>query len=36
MLKKVGHILQEYSDFLHEFMTAIKQNYGEKVLIQVA
>uniref|UniRef100_A0A0D9V548 Malic enzyme n=1 Tax=Leersia perrieri TaxID=77586 RepID=A0A0D9V548_9ORYZ len=25
---------QEYSDFLHEFMAAVKQNYGEKVLIQ--
>ncbi|KAK1365341.1 Malic enzyme [Heracleum sosnowskyi] len=25
---------KEYSDFLHEFMTAIKQNYGEKVLVQ--
>ncbi|KAJ4821235.1 Malic enzyme [Rhynchospora pubera] len=25
---------QEYKDFLHEFMTAVKQNYGEKVLIQ--
>ncbi|KAH7651323.1 malate dehydrogenase (oxaloacetate-decarboxylating)(NADP+) protein [Dioscorea alata] len=25
---------QEYADFLHEFMTAVKQNYGEKVLIQ--
>ncbi|XP_073006893.1 NADP-dependent malic enzyme [Typha latifolia] len=25
---------QEYSEFLHEFMTAVKQNYGEKVLIQ--
>uniref|UniRef100_A0A0E0FSH4 Malic enzyme n=3 Tax=Oryza TaxID=4527 RepID=A0A0E0FSH4_ORYNI len=24
----------EYADFLHEFMTAVKQNYGEKVLIQ--
>ncbi|KAL0374400.1 UNVERIFIED_CONTAM: NADP-dependent malic enzyme [Sesamum radiatum] len=24
----------EYYDFLHEFMTAVKQNYGEKVLIQ--
>ncbi|KAL6586240.1 hypothetical protein OROMI_002884 [Orobanche minor] len=24
----------EYSDLLHEFMTAVKQNYGEKVLIQ--
>ncbi|KAM0938283.1 putative malate dehydrogenase (oxaloacetate-decarboxylating) (NADP(+)) [Dioscorea sansibarensis] len=25
---------QEYADFLLEFMTAVKQNYGEKVLIQ--
>ncbi|XWS17329.1 hypothetical protein CRYUN_Cryun33cG0058000 [Craigia yunnanensis] len=25
---------QEYSDLLHEFMSAVKQNYGEKVLIQ--
>jgi malate dehydrogenase (oxaloacetate-decarboxylating)(NADP+) len=25
---------QEYYDFLHEFMSAVKQNYGEKVLIQ--
>lgn len=25
---------QEYYDFLHEFMCAVKQNYGEKVLIQ--
>ncbi|XP_056841756.1 NADP-dependent malic enzyme 2-like [Raphanus sativus] len=25
---------QEYSDFLHEFMRAVKQNYGEKVLVQ--
>ncbi|KAL6972756.1 malate dehydrogenase (oxaloacetate-decarboxylating) (NADP(+)) [Sarracenia purpurea var. burkii] len=25
---------QEYAEFLHEFMTAVKQNYGEKVLIQ--
>ncbi|KAL2238148.1 UNVERIFIED_CONTAM: NADP-dependent malic enzyme [Sesamum indicum] len=25
---------KEYYDFLHEFMTAVKQNYGEKVLIQ--
>ncbi|KAL6523473.1 hypothetical protein OROGR_017076 [Orobanche gracilis] len=24
----------EYFDLLHEFMTAVKQNYGEKVLIQ--
>ncbi|KAH1264103.1 NADP-dependent malic enzyme [Glycine max] len=25
---------QEYSELLHEFMTAVKQNYGEKVLVQ--
>lgn len=25
---------QEYADFVHEFMCAIKQNYGEKVLVQ--
>ncbi|KAL5999645.1 hypothetical protein ACLOJK_037930 [Asimina triloba] len=25
---------KEYADFLHEFMCAVKQNYGEKVLIQ--
>ncbi|CAI9100431.1 OLC1v1025177C1 [Oldenlandia corymbosa var. corymbosa] len=25
---------KEYYDFLHEFMTAVKQNYGEKVLVQ--
>ncbi|RDX87404.1 hypothetical protein CR513_31121, partial [Mucuna pruriens] len=25
---------QEYSELLEEFMTAVKQNYGEKVLIQ--
>ncbi|XP_021900080.1 NADP-dependent malic enzyme [Carica papaya] len=25
---------QEYSELLQEFMTAVKQNYGEKVLIQ--
>ncbi|XP_010536224.1 PREDICTED: NADP-dependent malic enzyme 2 [Tarenaya hassleriana] len=25
---------QEYADFLHEFMCAAKQNYGEKVLVQ--
>ncbi|XP_050216680.1 NADP-dependent malic enzyme [Mercurialis annua] len=25
---------QEYSDLLQEFMSAVKQNYGEKVLIQ--
>ncbi|KAI8013484.1 hypothetical protein LOK49_LG05G00983 [Camellia lanceoleosa] len=24
----------EYAELLHEFMTAVKQNYGEKVLIQ--
>lgn len=27
--------LQEYAELLHEFMTAVKQIYGEKVLIQV-
>lgn len=27
--------LQEYSELLHEFMSAVKQNYGENVLIQV-
>ncbi|KAJ7969546.1 Malic enzyme [Quillaja saponaria] len=25
---------QEYSELLHEFVSAVKQNYGEKVLIQ--
>ncbi|KAI9073609.1 hypothetical protein K1719_044421 [Acacia pycnantha] len=25
---------QEYSKLIHEFMTAVKQNYGEKILIQ--
>ena len=25
---------EEYYELLHEFMTAVKQNYGEKVLIQ--
>ncbi|KAK1575330.1 hypothetical protein Q3G72_028564 [Acer saccharum] len=25
---------QEYAELLHEFMTAVKQNYGEKVLVQ--
>ncbi|XP_042394321.1 NADP-dependent malic enzyme-like [Zingiber officinale] len=25
---------QEYSELLHEFMTSVKQNYGEKILIQ--
>ncbi|OAY78724.1 NADP-dependent malic enzyme [Ananas comosus] len=25
---------QEYADLLQEFMTAVKQNYGEKVLVQ--
>lgn len=27
--------LQEYAELLHEFMTAVKQNYGEKILVQV-
>ena len=26
---------QEYADLLNEFMSAVKQAYGEKVLIQV-
>jgi hypothetical protein len=26
---------QEYDDLVHEFMTATKQLYGEKVLVQV-
>ncbi|GMI86145.1 Arabidopsis thaliana NADP-malic enzyme 4, NADP-malic enzyme 4 [Hibiscus trionum] len=25
---------QEYAELMHEFMTAVKQNYGEKVLVQ--
>ncbi|KAJ7951713.1 Malic enzyme [Quillaja saponaria] len=25
---------QEYAELIHEFMTAVKQNYGEKVLVQ--
>ncbi|EPS64484.1 malic enzyme, partial [Genlisea aurea] len=25
---------QEYAEFLHEFMVAVKKNYGEKVLVQ--
>jgi len=27
---------QEYAEFVHEFMSAVKQNYGEKILIQVS
>lgn len=27
--------IQEYAELLDEFMSAVKQNYGEKVLIQV-
>ncbi len=32
-----SHLLdvQEYDDLVHEFMTATKQAYGEKVLVQV-
>ncbi len=26
---------QEYDDFIEEFMTAVKQAYGEKILVQV-
>ncbi|XP_028778961.1 NADP-dependent malic enzyme [Neltuma alba] len=25
---------QEYTELVHEFMTAVKQNYGEKILVQ--
>ncbi|KAJ8443376.1 hypothetical protein Cgig2_018809 [Carnegiea gigantea] len=25
---------QEYAEFVHEFMSAVKQNYGEKILVQ--
>jgi hypothetical protein len=30
-----SYTAQEYAGFLQEFMSAVKQNYGEKVLIQV-
>jgi malate dehydrogenase (oxaloacetate-decarboxylating)(NADP+) len=31
-----NHFLnQEYSEFLDEFMAAVRQNYGQKVLVQV-
>ncbi|KAF3335057.1 NADP-dependent malic enzyme isoform X2 [Carex littledalei] len=33
-LKQRRVVGQDYKDFLHEFMSAVKQNYGEKVLIQ--
>ncbi|KAF3335058.1 NADP-dependent malic enzyme [Carex littledalei] len=33
-LKQRRVVGQEYRDFLQEFMTAVKQNYGENVLIQ--
>uniref|UniRef100_A0A7N0ZXF9 Malic enzyme n=2 Tax=Kalanchoe fedtschenkoi TaxID=63787 RepID=A0A7N0ZXF9_KALFE len=33
-LKKKRATGQEYYEFLHEFMCAVKQNYGEKILIQ--
>lgn len=35
-MRDCWHYLQEYADLLDEFMSAVKQNYGEKVLIQVA
>lgn len=28
-------LIQEYAELMHEFMTAVKQIYGEKVLVQV-
>ncbi|KAI7730685.1 hypothetical protein M8C21_023049, partial [Ambrosia artemisiifolia] len=33
-LKQKRATEKEYDDLLHEFMTAVKKNYGEKVLIQ--
>lgn len=27
---------EEYAEFLQEFMSAVKQNYGEKVLVHVS
>ncbi|KAL3747406.1 hypothetical protein ACJRO7_016225 [Eucalyptus globulus] len=33
-LRQRRAIGQEYADLLHEFMNAVKQNYGEEVLIQ--
>lgn len=33
-LRQKRAIGEEYYDFMHEFMTAVKQNYGERVLIQ--
>ncbi|CAL5360841.1 unnamed protein product [Camellia sinensis] len=33
-LLKDEFYIGEYADLLHEFMAAIKQNYGEKVLVQ--
>jgi len=35
MSRQITSSLQEYADLLHEFMNAVKQNYGEEVLIQV-
>lgn len=28
-------MIQEYAELLEEFMTAVKMNYGEKILVQV-
>ncbi|KAL9463517.1 hypothetical protein AB3S75_001348 [Citrus x aurantiifolia] len=33
-LRQKRAIGQEYAELLHEFMTAVKQNYGERILIQ--
>ena len=35
-LLNVDLLLQEYAELMHEFMSAVKQIYGEKVLIQVS
>ncbi|KAI3933783.1 hypothetical protein MKW92_038025 [Papaver armeniacum] len=32
-LKQKRETVKEYDDLLHEFMSAVKQNYGEKVLV---
>lgn len=34
-MREFSNNLQEYAELLHEFMSAVKQNYGEKVLVQV-
>lgn len=38
LIKKALEFLgvQEYAELLDEFMSAVKQTYGEKVLVQVS